>query len=53
MPTTHIPKFPVVDQSPSLSKTFANFRTCDFLLIGGLGVVGNAVGWLGGNYYNS
>ena len=48
MPTTHIPKYPVVDQSPSFSKTISNFTMSEYGLIAGLGVAGNAIGWLGG-----
>ena len=48
MPTTHTPKYPVVDQSPSFTKTIFNFNVFEFGVIAGLGVAGNAIGWLGG-----
>lgn len=31
MPTTHVPKYPVVDPSPSITKALGNFNVRDYV----------------------
>lgn len=50
MPTTHVPKYPVVDHSPSMTKVMSNFTMGEWMMVAGLGAAGNAVGWLGGKF---
>jgi hypothetical protein len=48
MPTTHTPKFPVVDPEPSLDFAWKNFNARDLLNIGGFTGAGFVFGWFGG-----
>jgi len=49
MPVTHIPKYPVVDPDPSVSKAIGNFNSTDYSAIVGGAVLGFTAGWFGGN----
>ena len=49
MPTTHIPKFPVVDPSPTMAKTISNFNFTDYRNIAAFSTSGYFFGWLTGN----
>ena len=51
MPTTHVPQYPVVDHSPSFSRVFGNFTVTEWCFAAGMGVAGNAIGWLGGKIW--
>ncbi len=50
MPTTHTPKFPVVDHSPEFGKVVSNMTGKEWIFAGALGAAGNVVGWLGGKF---
>mmetsp|Transcript_1354 Transcript_1354/g.2195 ORF Transcript_1354/g.2195 Transcript_1354/m.2195 type:complete len:122 (-) Transcript_1354:44-409(-) len=46
MPTTHKPKYPVVDPEPSLSRALMNFNFTDYLGITAFSGSGFVFGWL-------
>jgi hypothetical protein len=48
MPTFHVTKYPVVDPSPSVGKTIANFNFRDCSNIGGFTLLGFTTGFFGG-----
>ena len=50
MPTTHTPKYPVVDHNPEFGKVVSNITMKEYVFAGALGVAGNVVGWLGGKW---
>ncbi len=48
MPATHIPRYPVVDPEPSMTKAMGNFNGNDVAHIGAFASAGYVVGWFGG-----
>lgn len=53
MPALHIPKFPVVDPDPPLSRAASNFSFRDYSAIAGFAAAGFTCGWFGGNLNNN
>ncbi len=49
MPATHVPKYPVVDPEPSMTKAMGNFNMNDLTHMAAFTVSGYVVGWFGGN----
>jgi hypothetical protein len=48
MPTTHKPKYPIVDPDPSTRKAIYNFNFQDYLHITAFSTAGYGWGWLTG-----
>jgi hypothetical protein len=51
MPVTHIPKYPVVDPDPSVTKALGNLNAKDLSGVFAGAVLGFAAGWFGGNAF--
>jgi hypothetical protein len=51
MPTIHIPKYPIVDPEPSVSKAVSNFNAEDWFHVALFTSAGFITGWFGGYYY--
>jgi hypothetical protein len=48
MPTTHTPKYPVVDPEPALDRALGNFNFTDIMHVGAFTGAGFTFGWFGG-----
>lgn len=51
MPTTHVPKYPVVDPSPSMSKAVCNFNFTDYTRVAAFTASGYIFGWMTGTSF--